>query len=111
MRGSTSGGSGVANSITGTSVAYAGGGGTSSRYDGSSGTYGRDGGGSLGGAGTAFTGGGGSGGQGAGGAGGSGIVVVKSPTAASSTTGSPTVITSVAGYYIYRFTATGTITF
>jgi hypothetical protein len=48
--------------------------------------------------------------QGDGGAGGSGVCVIRSFTAAISTTGSPSVTTS-GSYTIYRFTGSGTITF
>jgi hypothetical protein len=64
--------------------------------------------------GVANTGGGGGGGQwSGGGSGGSGIVIVRYPdtfSAASSTTGSPT-ITVAGGYRVYKFTSSGTITF
>jgi len=43
-------------------------------------------------------------------AGASGVVILKSPRQASSTTGSPSYTTS-GEFHIYRFTATGTITF
>ena len=70
------------------------------------------------GSGTTNTGGGGGGGgwsgsSGAGGAGGSGIVIVRYPdsyVAATSTTGSPT-ITVAGGYRVYKWTASGSITF
>jgi hypothetical protein len=42
--------------------------------------------------------------------GGSGIVIVKSAVAAVATTGSPSVTTS-GGFYIYRYTSSGSITF
>lgn len=45
-----------------------------------------------------------------GGAGGSGVVIISSPQAAASTTGSPTVTTSGSNT-IYKFTASGSITF
>ena len=66
-------------------------------------------GGGGGGAGTASTGGGG----GANGYGGSGIVILRYPSnysAATSTTGSPT-ITVAGGYRVYKFTSSGSITF
>ncbi len=65
-----------------------------------------------GGAGGANTGGGGGGGQGGGnpgGAGGSGIVIIRLPQAATSTTGSPTV-TTVGGDTVYTFLSNGTLT-
>ena len=83
------GGAGIANSITGTSVTYAGGGGGSNSGSGGTGGTGGAGGGGNGGtrsnnnatAGTANTGGGGGGGEGnigyPGGAGGSGLVIVR----------------------------------
>jgi hypothetical protein len=43
-------------------------------------------------------------------AGGSGVVIIRSPTAASSTTGSPT-ITTVGSDTVYKFTGNGSITF
>ena len=58
-------------------------------------------------------GGGGGGGTGGGGNGGSGIVIIRyadTYPAASATTGSPT-ITVTGGYRIYKFTASGSITF
>jgi hypothetical protein len=69
-------------------------------------------------AGTANTGGGGGGGPRIGGgvnggAGGSGIVILRYPDtfiAATSTTGSPT-ITVAGGFRVYKFTASGSITF
>jgi hypothetical protein len=65
-------------------------------------------------AGTANTGGGGGGGYvGAAAAGGSGIVIIRyadTYQAATSTTGSPT-ITVAGGYRVYKWTASGTITF
>jgi hypothetical protein len=60
--------------------------------------------------GTTNTGGGGGAGSGLGG---SGIVILRYPdtyAAATSTTGSPT-ITVAGGYRVYRFTASGSITF
>ena len=117
--GSTSGGNGgvgVASTITGTSVERAGGGG------GASGGTATGGGGAgatspgNGTAGTANTGGGGgaggiTGGQSVtGAAGGSGVVIIRSSTQATSTTGSP-VATTVGSDYVYQFNANGTITF
>jgi hypothetical protein len=67
-------------------------------------------------AGTANLGGGGGGGSfagGNGGAGGSGVIILSYPDtypAATSVTGSPT-ITASGGFRIYKFTATGSITF
>jgi hypothetical protein len=101
---------------------YGGGGGGSSEYV--NGTGGGTGGGGIPGAGattgsgTANTGGGGAAGRGSGtaqngGSGGSGIVIVRyadSYAAAASTTGSPT-YTTPAGYRVYTFTSSGSITF
>jgi hypothetical protein len=117
------GGLGKSYSISGTSTTYAGGG-SSGGYPGQGGTivfdntnYGGLGGGGTG-HNTAYnvasnaatnTGGGG----GSGGSGGSGIVIIRyadSYQAATSTTGSPT-ITTAGGYRVYKFTASGTITF
>ena len=70
------------------------------------------GGGNNGANGTTNTGGGGGGGQSGpnnGGSGGSGRVILKTLTQASATTGSPTITTS-GSYYIYDFTASGSIT-
>jgi hypothetical protein len=72
----------------------------------------------AGGSGSANTGGGGAGGSyiggiNSGGNGGSGIVILRYPDtfiAASSTTGSPT-ITVAGGFRVYKFTASGSITF
>jgi hypothetical protein len=120
------GGDGTASSISGSSVTYAGGGGGGS--DTTSAAGGAGGGGasgnrppdaSAGTAGTANTGGGGGAGSGGGanggnGAnGGSGIVIIRYSTnnaAPASTTGSPTVTSSV-GYNIYTWTSSGSITF
>ena len=47
------------------------------------------------------------------GAGGTGVVIIRTPGAAASTTGSPTVLRAGAGGtgdYIYKFTGNGTIT-
>jgi hypothetical protein len=63
--------------------------------------------------GTVNTGGGGGGAGIASGAGGSGIVILRYPDtfiAATSTTGSPT-ITVAGGFRVYKFTASGSITF
>jgi hypothetical protein len=55
-------------------------------------------------------GGGGSAGGGLGGTGGSGVVILRTLDTAVATTGSPTVTTD-AGYNVYKFTASGSITF
>ena len=120
------GGNGTANSYSGSSVIYAGGGGGGTYQGGTAGTGGSGGGGNaglaggsnVGTAGTANTGGGGGGSSFNGvnvngGDGGSGIVILRYPdsfTAATSTTGSPT-ITVAGGYRIYKFTQSGSITF
>lgn len=115
------GGIGVASSITGSSVYYGGGGGGSYYADftkfGVGGTGGGGGYPSTTLNGTANTGGGGGGadsraGGGSpslGGNGGSGVVIISLPSAATSTTGSPTVTTS-GGRTIYTFTGSGSIT-
>jgi len=117
------GGLGKSYSISGTATTYAGGG-SSAGYTGQGGTvvFNNTNYGGLGGGGTGYnnaynilsngatnTGGGG----GSGGSGGSGIVIIRySDTyeAAASTTGSPT-ITTAGGYRVYKFTASGSITF
>ena len=123
------GGLGASNSITGTAVFYAGGGGGCGRNSassagglGGSGIGGRGAGtntgsAGIGGSGTANTGSGGGGGDYAdsstspqGGNGGSGVVIIRTLGTAASTTGSPT-ITTDGSYKVYKFTATGTITF
>ena len=114
------GGAGLADSITGSSVTYAGGGGGGSESvvggDGGAGGGGR---GAFNGnyaanAGTANTGGGGGGAYNAswvGGAGGSGVVIIVVPTArySGTTTGSPTV-TTVGDNKVIKFTSSGTYT-
>ena len=113
------GGAGLASAITGTSTYYAGGGGGGAYSAGGSGAGGGNGGGGAGGgvptSGTANTGGGGGGGSNnnGGGAGGKGVVIIRyadSYADAAATTGSPT-ITVAGGYRVYKFTASGTITF
>jgi len=103
------GGNGVSSSITGSSVTRAGGGGGGVYGGGTGGTGGSGGGGtsifgSAGENGTANTGSGGSGGSGAtpnlkGGNGGKGVVILRMPTAnySGTTTGSPTVDSTVNG--------------
>ena len=118
------GGEGRAYSITGSSVTYAGGGGGCGPYpSGTAGSGGSGGGGagavgdSNAGNGSANTGGGGGGTRNTGtaGTGGSGVVIIAYPDtfpAATATTGSPTISTvSRAGYRVYTFTASGSITF
>jgi hypothetical protein len=131
--GGGNGGAGATNSITGASVyyAYGGGGGGYNTPAGNGGT-GATGTAGKGGqtnfvtntapfAADANTGGGGGGGcvsniatpSQAGGAGGKGVVIIRYPdtnSAATATTGSPTVIVT-GGYRIYKFTDTGSITF
>jgi hypothetical protein len=119
------GGAGTASSISGTSTTYAGGGGGGAIFSAPSSSGGAGGGGgsptnSSGTAGTTNTGGGGGGAnstddgtQHNGGAGGSGIVIIRyvdTYDAASATTGSPT-ITVAGGYRVYKWTASGSITF
>jgi hypothetical protein len=115
------GGAGTASSITGSSVTYAGGGGGGG-YTGSPAASGGAGGGGAGGisgssagAGTANTGGGGGGAgntDSSGGTGGSGVVILRflSTVTPAGTTGSPT-ITTDGSYSVYKFTASGSITF
>lgn len=113
------GGAGVASTITGSSVTYAGGGAGGQIYSATAATGGSGGGGAGGTsaanavAGTANLGGGGGAGGASGrvaAAGGSGVVIISSPIAAISTTGSPTITTST-GNTIYTFNSSGTITF
>jgi hypothetical protein len=118
------GGSGILNTITGSSVTYAGGGGGGNGAGQTAGTGGAGGGGNgatatgaslvNGTAGTANLGGGGGGGSsngGLGGAGGSGVIIISIPTAnyTGRTTGSPTVTTNGI-YTVLKFTASGTYT-
>jgi hypothetical protein len=115
------GGAGTASSITGSSVTYAGGGGGGGYSAGSAASGGAGGGGPGGisgsnvGAGTANTGGGGGGGGNTdylGGDGGSGVVILRflSTVTVVGTTGSPT-ITTDGSYKVYKYTASGSITF
>jgi hypothetical protein len=120
------GGNGLASSITGSSVTYAGGGGgNTERSDASSGAGGTGGGGAAADratsapavAGTANLGGGGGGGNnnidsGLSGAGGKGVVILSVPDAnySGTTTGSPTVATGVSGKTILTFTGSGSYT-
>ena len=102
--GNTDGGAGLAVSITGSSVTYAGGGA-------SSGSGGAGGGGAHSTAGTANTGGGGGSAGSVSGAGGSGVVILRMPTAnySGTVTGSPTVTTTGSDTVI-KFTSSGTYT-
>jgi hypothetical protein len=116
--GNINGGSGIASSITGSSIIYGGGGGGGG--DGVKGLGGAGGGGDGAGngetpqSGVAGTGGGGGGMRGddspVSGSGGSGIVIIRVPQTAASTTGSPTV-TTVGSDTVYTFTSSGSITF
>ena len=115
--GGAAGGAGLANSITGSSVTYAGGGGGGGRSGYGAGSAGSGGGGAggnypsnNGGDGTANKGGGGGGPSGDGG---SGVVILKIADAnySGTTTGSPEVDTStVTDYTILKFTGTGSYT-
>ncbi len=109
---SGSGGIGYSSSISGTAAFYGGGGGGSLTTNGASAGAGGSGGGGAGGgspgtSGTANTGGGGGGGgpSGNGGNGGSGIVIIAYAGAQRGTGGT---VTSVGGYTIHTFTASGT---
>jgi len=114
------GGNGLANSITGSSVTYAGGGGGSVDGNQTVGSGGSGGGGAGGQgsgttavSGTANTGGGGGGAHAnTSGAGGSGVVILSVPDASYSgtTTGSPTVATGVSGKTVITFTGSGSYT-
>ena len=117
------GGNGLQYSISGTATYYAGGGSGDVYFAFSAPNPGTPG---LGGGGTGYNninvaqwgtsgaantgGGGGSGSDASNGLGGSGIVIIKSAIPAVSTTGSPSVTTS-GGFYIYRYTSSGSITF
>jgi hypothetical protein len=118
------GGSGILNTITGSSVTYAGGGGGGNGAGQTAGTGGAGGGGNgatatggsvvNGTAGTANLGGGGGGGStngGLGGAGGSGVIIISIPSAnyTGITSGSPTVTTN-GNYKVLTFTASGSYT-
>src|SRR6056300_869165 len=123
--GGGTGGAGTANTITGSSVTYAGGGGGGADQTGNSGAPGGSGGGANGGggntetgtapSGSANTGGGGGGGaqgNGAiGGQGGTGVVILRMATAnySGTTTGSPTVTTSGTDT-ILKYNGSGTYT-
>lgn len=108
------GGVGLQYDISGAATYYAGGGGGGGRSTSGAGGLGGGAAGNSGTAGTVNTGGGGGGASGIiSGNGGSGIVIIRYPStyfAASSTTGSPTVTVS-GGYRVYKFTASGTLTF
>jgi hypothetical protein len=113
------GGAGLASSITNSSVTYAGGGGGGDQGSGAAG--GAGGGGAGGGssaqsvAGSANTGSGGGGGSNNGvnpsSSGGSGVVIVRSPVVAASTTGSPDTTGTGSGVFVYKFNNSGSITF
>lgn len=108
------GGDGTANSITGSSVTYAGGGGGGANSGGGAGSAGGAGGGGAGGggtssnaaAGTVNTGGGGGGaGDGTAGAGGSGVVIVRYLTGSITATGGS--MTTSGAYTIHTFNSGG----
>ena len=102
------GGDGTANSISGSSVTYAGGGaGAQHSTGGTDGTGGAGGGGNVLTAGTANTGGGGGGAKsgGTGGAGGSGIVIIRYLTASATATGGTK--TTDGDYTVHTFTSSG----
>jgi hypothetical protein len=118
------GGTGIVSSITGSRLFYAGGGGGGTRFSAPNGGIGGGGGGGnsatsliVATTGTINTGGGGGGGCGTanvfGAAGGSGVVIIRYPSylaPATSTTGGPEMY--VAGAWrVYKFVASGTITF
>ena len=122
----TPGGAGTANSITGSSITYAGGGGAGGGHASNTGAAGGSGGGGAGAnsngngtAGSANLGGGGGGAGGAppdpadtdGGAGGSGVVILKilASNYTGTVTGSPTV-TNSGDYKIVKYTGTGNYT-
>jgi hypothetical protein len=117
------GGAGISSSITGSSVTYAGGGGGGVWWVETPGSGGSG----IGGSGTRYgvsgsgvvntgSGGGGSDVNGSGnytgttGSGGSGVVILRTISTASATTGSPTITTS-GSYNIYKFTSSGSIRF
>jgi len=119
-----SGGSGIVNTINGTTTYYAGGGGGGARYPGyGNGGVGGAGGGGAGGAsgpgtnGTAYTGGGGGGGgfnngpgtSYGGGTGGSGIVILRYPGSQRASGGNAisTITVSGSNFTVHTFTATG----
>jgi hypothetical protein len=117
------GGIGISSSITGSSVTYAGGGGGGVWAAHTVGSGGSSIGGSgsragVAGSGTVNTGSGGGGTEvngggaytGTSGNGGSGVIILRTLSTASATTGSPT-ITTDGSYNIYKFISTGSITF
>jgi len=117
------GGDGLQSSITGTATYYAGGGAGAHHPASQSPADGGQGGGGAGVnsstnggngyPGTANTGGGGGAGSehnNTGGAGGSGVVIIRTTSTAASTTGSPT-LTTDGSFNVYKFTASGSITF
>ena len=104
-------GSGLAISITGSSITYAQGG-RGGAGNGASGGSSYSGQGEAGASNTGTGGGGGGSLEGThtGGNGGSGVVILRTTQAATATTGSPTYTTS-GGNHIYQFTSSGSITF